>query len=111
MAIKANLIVDQGTDYSTTVNLTDDNDNIVDLTGYTAAGQIRKTYTSSNAVNFGIVLESSNGVVRMSLTDTQTAAMAAGRYVYDVFVTNAANTTSRIVEGIVTITPRSTRLT
>lgn len=109
MAIKANLIVDQGTDYTTSINLTDDNDNVVDLTGYTGVGQMRKTYTSSNAVSFSITLESANGVVVMSLTDTQTAAITAGRYVYDVFVTSPANITSRIVEGIVTVTPRATR--
>ena len=51
MAIKANLIIDQGTDYSTSINLTDDDGNIVNLSGYTANGQIRKTYSSSNAVD------------------------------------------------------------
>jgi len=108
MAIKANLFIDQGTDYSTSINLTDDEGNIVALTGYTANGQIRKTYSSSNAVNFNITLEETNGIVYLGLTDTQTANMTPGRYVYDVIVTSA-NVTSRIVEGIVTITPRVTR--
>ena len=109
MAIKANLIVDQGTDYSTSINLTDADDNVVSLEGYTANAQLRKTYTSSNSVSFGITLEQSNGVVTLSLTDTPTANIVAGRYVYDVIVTSAANVTSRIVEGIVTITPRVTK--
>jgi hypothetical protein len=109
MAIKANLIIDQGTDYSTSINLTDDDGNVVNLSGYTANGQIRKTYSSSNAVTFGITLESASGVVILALTDTQTANMTAGRYVYDVFVTDTLNVTSRIVEGIVTVTPRVTR--
>lgn len=109
MAIKANLFVDQGTDYSTSINLTDDDGNVVSLGGYTSNGQIRKTYSSSNAVNFGITLEANTGVVLLRLSDTQTAAMTAGRYVYDVFVTDPANVTSRIVEGIVTVTPRVTR--
>lgn len=109
MAIKANLIVDQGTDYSTTINLTDADGNIVSLTGYTANGQIRKTYSSSNAISFGIVLEASNGVVQLSLTDTQTSNLVSGRYVYDVVVVSPSNVTSRIVEGIVTVTPRVTQ--
>lgn len=109
MAIKANLIIDQGTDYVTSINLTDSDDTVIDLTGYTANGQIRKTYSSSNAVNFGLSLEAANGVVRLSLTDSQTANLVAGRYVYDVVVTSAANITSRIVEGIVTVTPRVTK--
>ena len=109
MAIKANLIIDQGTDYSTSINLTDDDGNVVNLSGYTANGQIRKTYSSSNAVTFGITLESTSGLVILALTDAQTANMTAGRYVYDVFVTDTLNVTSRIVEGIVTVTPRVTR--
>ena len=109
MAIKANLLIDQGTDYVTSINLTDSDDTVIDLTGYTANGQIRKTFSSSNAVNFGLSLEAANGVVRLSLTDSQTSNLVAGRYVYDVVVTCAANITSRIVEGIVTVTPRVTR--
>lgn len=109
MAIKANLLIDQGTDYVTSINLTDSDGNVVDLSGYTANGQIRKTYSSSNAVNFGLSLEEANGVVRLSLTDSQTANLTAGRYVYDVIVTSSANVTSRIVEGIVTVTPRVTK--
>ncbi len=109
MAIKANLFVDQGTDYSTSINLTDNDGNVVSLAGYTSNGQIRKTYSSSNAVSFGVTLKANTGIVLLQLTDTQTAAMTAGRYVYDVVVTDSANITSRIVEGIVTVTPRVTK--
>jgi hypothetical protein len=109
MAIKANLFIDQGTDYSTSINLTDDNDNVIDLTGYTANAQIRKTYSSSNAVSFGIDIQEANGVLVLSLTHAQTANMTPGRFVYDVVVTDIANVTSRVVEGIVTLTPRVTK--
>ena len=108
MAIKANLIIDQGTDYSTSINLTDADGNVISLSGYTANSQIRKSYSSSNAVTFSTSLDVSNGVITLSLSDSQTANLVAGRYVYDVIVTSG-NTTSRIVEGIVTITPRVTR--
>lgn len=109
MAIKANLTIDQGTDYSTSVNLTDADGNVVALSGYTANAQIRKTYSSSNSVSFSVALQEANGVIQLSLTDAQTANLVAGRYVYDVIVTNQASITSRVVEGIVTITPRVTR--
>lgn len=109
MAIKSNLFIDQGTDYSTSINLTDDDDNIVSLTGYTAQGQIRKTYSSSTSVSFTVSITAATGIVTLQLTAVQTANIVAGRYVYDVFVTDSGNTTSRILEGIVTITPRVTR--
>lgn len=108
MAIKANLIIDQGADYSTTIMMTDVDDNQISLTGFTAEAQMRKTYTSSNSVAFSVTLNESLGEVTLSLTDTQTANIVAGRYVYDVFLTSN-NITSRIIEGIVTVTPRVTR--
>ena len=48
MAIIANIFIDQGTDFSITVDVTDSAGNVLDLTGYSAAAQIRKTYSSSN---------------------------------------------------------------
>lgn len=108
MAIKANLVVDQGTDYETSINLTDADGNIIALSGYTVSSQIRKTFSSSNAVSFSTTLDAGNGIITLNLTDSQTANLVAGRYVYDVIVTTA-NTTSRIVEGIVTVTPRVTK--
>lgn len=108
MAIKANLIIDQGTDYSTSITLTDVDDNAINLADFTAQAQIRKTYSSSNSVSFSISITDTQGVIQLSLTDTQTANLTPGRYVYDVIMTTA-NTTTRVVEGIVTVTPRVTR--
>ena len=45
MAILANLFIDQGTDYTITIDTTDSAGEVLDLTGYTAASQIRKTYS------------------------------------------------------------------
>ena len=108
MAIKANLVIDQGADYSTTVTLTNENGDVVSLNDYTVSAQIRKTYSSSNSVSFATSVNEELGEIMLSLTDTQTANIAAGRYVYDVFITNSG-ITSRIVEGIATVTPRVTR--
>ena len=47
MAIIANLFIDQGTDFSITVDVTDAAGTALNLSGYTAAAQIRKTYASS----------------------------------------------------------------
>ena len=109
MATKANLVVDQGATYSTSITITDDNDNIYDLTGYTGAAQMRKHYTSSNATSFSVSLDAASGVVTLALTATQTANLTAGRYVYDVEITSSSNVVSRILEGIVTVTPNVTR--
>jgi len=109
MGTKVNLVVDQGATFETTINLTDDNGDLVDLTGYTGAGQIRKHYTSSNAVNITVTLGGVDGTVTLGLSANTTANLVSGRYVYDVEVYDPSNVVSRIFEGIVTVTPQVTR--
>jgi hypothetical protein len=109
MATKANLVIDQGTTYTTDLNLTDENGDPLVLSGYSANSQIRKHYTSTNSVAFSVAVNATAGVITLSLSANQTANMTSGRYVYDVELTDASNSVSRIVEGIVTVTPQVTR--
>lgn len=109
MATKANLVIDQGTTFSADLTLTDDNGDMLQLGGYTANSQMRKWYTSANpAAIFTTSINTTSSVITLSLTDTQTNNLTAGRYVYDVEINNGS-TISRIVEGIVTVTPQVTR--
>lgn len=107
MAIKVNLVIDQGTDYTTNINVTDDNDLPVDLAGWTGAAQMRKHYTSTISYPFNVSV--STGFVTLSMNSSSTSAITAGRYVYDCELTDLTGKTSRLVEGIVTITPQVTR--
>ena len=52
MAAKANIVVDQGTTFTTYLALTEPDGTVLDLTGYTARGQIRKWYTSNSYTTF-----------------------------------------------------------
>lgn len=108
MAIKANLLIDQGTTFSTRLSITDSNGQNINLTGFSAAAQMRKHYTSSNAVNFMTSL-TNTGFVTLGLSADTTANLAPGRYVYDVELTDSQGRISRIVEGIVTVSPNVTR--
>lgn len=108
MAQKVNLVIDQGTSFSTSFTVNDDSGDPVDFTGYTANSQMRKHYTSSNSTSFTVTANSS-GIVTLSLTANVTSNLTAGRYVYDVEVVSNTSVTSRIVEGIATVTPQVTR--
>jgi hypothetical protein len=109
MATKANLVIDQGSTFSTDLTLKDDNGDPLTLDGYTASSQIRKWYTSSNAAaTFATSVNSEIGVITLSLSANQTSNLVSGRYVYDVEI-SAGTEVSRIVEGIVTVTPQVTR--
>lgn len=109
MADQINLLVDQGTTYSVNLEVKDANGDLVNLTGYTGAGQIRKQYTSNSAVSFSVNV-SSNGTVTASLSANQTSSLDQGRYVYDIELTNSLGEVSRIVEGLITFTPEVTRV-
>lgn len=109
MAIKANIVIDQGADFSTSILLRDDSGNLLELDGYTVAAQMRKTYTSSTAVTFTATLETTTSEVILSLTNSETSALTPGRYVYDVELTTPSSTKTRLVQGIVTVTPEVTR--
>ena len=64
MAIVSNLTVDQGSTFSASIDVTDVEDNILVLTGYTVAAQIRKTYDSTTAVDFtGTVSNATQGEI------------------------------------------------
>ena len=110
MAIIANLFIDQGTDFTVTVDVSDATGGILDLTGYSASAKIRKTYGSSTKVDFATSTGTpSQGKVNMSLTDAQTSALESGRYVYDLNITSGSGVTTRVVEGQAIITPGVTR--
>jgi|TARA_B110001452_G_scaffold257153_1_gene251086 hypothetical protein len=110
MSAVANLYIDQGTDFSVQVDCTDTQGDVLNLTGYTATAQIRKTYGSSNpTATFSCTHSGVGGVVTMQLTDTVTAGIAEGRYVYDLIVQDGSGLKSRIVEGQAIITPSVTR--
>lgn len=110
MAIIANLYIDQGTDFSITVDVTDSAGEVLELDGYTAAAQIRKTYSSSSvSATFSTSIAELAGQVTISLTDTQTSAIEAGRYVYDLNITSGAGVVTRVIEGQAIVTPGVTR--
>lgn len=111
------ITIDQGADQTIRLELVDTSGAKKDLTGYSSAAQIRKTYSSSDsdAVTFASAIPSpaTDGILNLTLTNSQTGAMKAGRYVYDVeisFEDSSANTiVERILEGQITVSPSVTR--
>ena len=110
MAIKANLVVDQGTDFSATIDVTDIDGQVFDLSGYTVAAQMRKNYASTTAITFGASQSGATGQITLTLTSAQTVDIIPGRYLYDVEMTSLGGDITRVVEGVVTVTPGITRI-
>ena len=112
MAALTNLLSEQGATFTSTISLFNSDDTVFDLTGHTAAGQIRKSYSSSSAsATFSISFSTdrTEGQITLSLTPTQTAALDEGRYVYDIETTASDSTVTRVLQGTVTVSPNVTR--
>lgn len=111
MATVANIFIDQGSDYSNIVTVTASNGQPLNLTGFTVASQMRKSFSSSTAYGFNAsILNASLGRVRLQLSAEQSEAIPPGRYLYDVEVTSSNGAKSRVVEGIATVTPQITKV-
>lgn len=111
MAGYVELYIDQGTTYNSTINLTDDTTNAyVNVAGYSVSSELRRSYTSQNASGSFVcaVTDAANGEITFFMSKANTAALKPGRYFFDVITTDNSNTTSRILEGVVYVTPRVT---
>jgi len=109
MAQKVNITIDQGATFSYPFTVLDVNDDVEDLTTFAATAQLRRSYASTNAVSFTCTTSNVAPNLVIALTAIQTTNIAAGRYVYDVFLVTSGNVVTRHVEGIVTVTPQVTR--
>jgi uncharacterized membrane protein YfhO len=109
MAQIQNIFIDQGTTFSLSLAVNDQNGDLKDLTGYTVAAQMRRSYYTTTSTNFTAVVSlPEDGEVTISLTAVQTSAIKAGRYVYDIEITGDGETL-RVLEGIVVINPEVTK--
>jgi hypothetical protein len=72
---------------------------------------MRKGYgsTTYTAITTTFVAPNTSGKVKLALANATSTAMKAGRYVYDVELIDSFSLKSRLVEGIITITPEVTR--
>ena len=111
MAAIANLIIDQGANFSSDVTVKDANGNAFNLTGYTTEAKMAKGYASTRtrtSLTSVIATDATSGVA-LSMTAAQTAALDAERYVYDVEITQTSTgTVTRVIEGLITVRPNVT---
>lgn len=110
MAEYVELSIEQGTTFSTTINVNESDGTAKDLSTYSARSQMRKSYYSSSAKDFTMVkTDSAGGEITMSMTAANTSNLTPGRWVYDVEIEDSGGVVTRIFEGIVVVMPGVTR--
>lgn len=110
MATKSLIIIEQGTDFSITLNVTNTDGTVFDLSNFTAASSLRKHWSSSKSYNLSAqVIDGPSGELLLTANNSTTSNIPPGRYMYDVEVTSNTGTVSRVLQGSATVTPEITR--
>lgn len=102
-----------GEDFQAIVTLSDFNNATLNLSSYSVYSSMKKSYITSNvAASFVCtILDAANGVISLALDHTITANLNPQRYLYDVvLIQNTSNTISRVLEGLVYVTPHVTAI-
>jgi hypothetical protein len=111
MASQVELFCDQGTDFSITLDLSNDDGTAINVAGYSLTSSIRKSYYSANVTaNLTVsITDAANGNIRLSMNSATTSNIKAGRYLYDVKMQDTSSVVSRVIEGIITVYPQITQ--
>lgn len=112
MAAVAYLDIDQGSDFTTVIELENDDGTPMNLTGFAVYSQFRKSYGSTTAYQFTTsVVNAATGKISLSLLGTYSSTIKPGRYLYDVeLYSSSSGAKTRVVEGIITINAEITKI-
>lgn len=108
------LRLQQGATNRRVVTWTDVNDELVDLTGYSARLHIRDGYASATPLleltnGAGITLGGAAGTVTIEITPAMTEGDTWRSGVYDLELESAGGAVTRLLEGKAVLTPEVTR--
>lgn len=115
MAGQYDIFIEQGADYIMTFRWRDPFGVAINLTGYTARMQFRKSKSdtvvllSATTENLYITLGGVLGTVNLAIPNTVTAAFTFVRALYDIELISPAGVVTRWLEGGVEVNPEVTR--
>ena len=100
-----NLIIYKHTDFEQTFVLEDGLSNSAkDLTGFTGSCKMQRTLNLGSLTVFNLAFTNRLlGKIRISLTNTQTANIADGKYFYELMLTDSNGVVERVIEGVVIV--------
>ena len=105
-----NIQIEQGANFSSTFDVKKSDQSPLDLTGFSFSAKMRKHAASAGSIGFAVTYGSApaDGKVTLSMTNTQTGIITAGRYEYDVLISNNfSGAKTKIFTGQVLVNPTS----
>jgi hypothetical protein len=115
MAETYKLEIEQRSTFTQTVEYLDSQNQPVDLTGYSAAMQIRRTVESADALlsltddsGGGLIITPLLGKIEINIDAADTSSLPAGSFVYDLII-SSASVSDRILQGRCIVSPAVTR--
>ena len=88
----------------------------IDISGYSARMTLRSDYEATTSLldltstpAAGLVITGASGLVTVTITSTQTAALAAGPFVWDIEIVSAGGVVTRMAGGVGVISREVTR--
>ena len=101
-----NLFITQNTLYTKEVTVLQSNGTPLNVEGYTGMMTLSKHHESATKYSAAVtMLDAPNGVVKVSMTAAQTAALPSGPLVYSLFITPPASDKLLILQGRAFVTP------
>jgi len=108
MGSKANIYIDQGTDFRITLEMFDGDDDDLVINTFSFFADLRKMYSSKRAAEF--VVEKNENYITLVLEADVTANLRPGKYEYDVLMRKSSGEMSKIVEGLAIVIPTITEV-
>ncbi len=108
MGSKANIYIDQGTDFRLTLEMFDGDDDDLVINTFSFFADLRKMYSSKRAAEF--VVEKNENDITLVLEADVTANRRPGKYEYDVLMRKSSGEMSKIVEGLAIVIPTITEV-
>lgn len=107
-----NITIERRASFSFAATIKNSDGSGYDLTGRTLNGQIRRNWDNGLQATLTIVeTDSENGIITVSLTKAQTAALTLDDSTYDIFADDDSTSDSKkILTGTVTIVENETEL-
>lgn len=102
MSSRANIYIDQGTNFQLTLELFDADDDELFIENFTFFSGMKKMYSTTNLASFEHTLANNDLILELSANTT--SSLDPGKYEYDVLMRKQSGEISKIVEGLAFVT-------